>query len=134
MPGLSRLFLRLSLLHLMVGLTLGALLLTGKGLPAWGGRLWGLLPPHVSALLWGWTTQFVMGVAYWILPRVGGARPRSALAWAALVLLNAGLGGMYLAYLFATPRWLLLLIRATPLGACLAFAVHAWPRVRPTYP
>jgi hypothetical protein len=54
MPRLSCWCLRASLLHLLVGFTLGALLLFHKGVPVHP-AFWQLLPPHIECLLLGWT-------------------------------------------------------------------------------
>lgn len=81
---------RLSFCWLVGAGLLGALLLAGKGVPA-------LLPAfgdaalHGELLLAGWLVQLALGVAYWIVPRVGGERPRSGLAVAGAALLNLGL-------------------------------------------
>ncbi len=132
MPRLSRWFLRAALIHLLLGFTLGAALLAHKGLGL-DPRLWRVLPAHMDSLLWGWTAQLAMGVAYWILPRVSGRRPRPALAWAAFVLLNLGVLAVDLASLLAAPGWLIPVGRLVEAAAGLSFALHAWQRVRPTF-
>jgi hypothetical protein len=68
MPRLSVFMLRTALIHLGIGFTLGALLLSNKGIP-YALELWRLLLPHVEFVLFGWTMQLMMGVAFWILPR-----------------------------------------------------------------
>jgi hypothetical protein len=92
MPRVSVWFVRAALVYLGAGFTLGALLLTEKGL-GFSPGLWRWLPVHFELLLVGWFVQLVMGVAYWIFPRFGmsqAARGREELAWLALALLNAG--------------------------------------------
>jgi len=132
MPRLSRWLIRASLLHLLVGFTLGALLLAQKaGAPA--PLLWRTLPLHTELLLLGWIVQLTMGVAYWILPRFGAgpARGNEVLGWAAFVLLNAGVLAAGIAPALGLPGSVRLLGRASEAAAAVSFALNAWPRVKP---
>ena len=130
MPRLSVWMVRASLVYLGLGVTFGALLLANKGVPL-APALWALLPLHVECVLIGWTVQLAMGVAYWILPRFGGERRREGLGWLAFALLNAGI------LTAGTGSWVAGLASVTFLGrlaellAAAAFALHAWPRVKP---
>ncbi len=129
MPPLSVWALRLACLHLVLGLTLGSVLLANKGvvfLPA--AAAW--RPAHEQTLLFGWTVQLVFAVGYWVLPKFAGGRSRGndALAMLAVGLVNLGvLCGVILplAGLSQTPAY------ALEAGAAAAFALHAWPRVKP---
>lgn len=48
-----------------------------------------LRPAHVNIVLWGWTSQAMLGLALWVVPRTCQAPLRGRrLAWAALALLN----------------------------------------------
>ena len=139
MPRLTQWCVRIALLNLLFGFTLGGMLLLAKsGLV--DPLVWLWLPAHVDALIVGWMMQFAMGMAYWILPRrrvVGRGRPE--LAWAAFILLNVGLvisvGLSWLRYWLLEWVWLQ---RAFPLGlalqvlALLLFVGYAWQRVLPT--
>lgn len=136
MPTLSRYFIRSALLCLVVGFTLGGLILAAKG-GAVDPQVWVWLPVHMALLLNGWLVQLSLGVAYWILPRVYlRERGRRAWAWAGFAVFQAGLvltvmaaAGLWVpeaASLFAPA-----LILQTA-GVAL-FAVHAWPRIRPTF-
>src|ERR1051325_5740556 len=91
MPALSRWFVRASLVYLVGGFSLGALMLALKATSRHGAMALALVP-HVELLLVGWTMQLTMGVAFWILPRFEGGASRGAVgyAWLAFVLLNAG--------------------------------------------
>jgi hypothetical protein len=130
MPRLSCWFVRASLIHLALGITLGGLLLFHKGVPLHP-LLWRILPTHVEFLLTGWTLQLAMGVAFWILPRVRGARPKKEAAWLAFLLLNVGVWLAGVGPALLAPGWVASLGRAAEMGAALAFSVHAWPRIRP---
>lgn len=58
---------RASLVWLLAGITIGALMLVDRVVPGdW--QLW-LLPTHGHMLFVGWFVQFVIGIAYWLLPR-----------------------------------------------------------------
>lgn len=135
MPGLSRYFVRSSLLCLGLGFTLGGLILSAKaGLVTTDVWIW--LPAHIALLLFGWLIQLALGVGYWILPRqVGGDRGQPAWAWGSFAACQAGLAlvifsllGMWIgpAGQLLTPGIILL---ALGVGA---FAIHAMPRIRAT--
>lgn len=134
MPRLSVWAIRLSLIYLALGFTLGGLLLWNKGLPL-SPVLWMLLPAHIEALLFGWITQLILGVAFWILPRFSTAprRGNEPLAWLALLLINLGILLSITSSLVRSPSlelFLPFLARAAQAGAVIAFAIHAWPRVK----
>jgi hypothetical protein len=130
MPRLSRWFIRASLVYLSLGFTFGALMLFNKGvlLSVW---LWQLLPAHIEFLLLGWTVQLAMGAAFWILPRFRSSRGNEKAAWAAFILLNAGVWIVGMGRLIGMPSPLIVVGRAAEAGAAIAFAIHAWPRVKP---
>jgi hypothetical protein len=132
MPRLTRWAIRASLLYLLLGFTLGALILIQKGL-ALHPAIWSLLPAHIEFLIWGWTFQLVLGMGYWILPRFSSP-PRHGnpiAAWTALALLNLGI------WLVGLTPWLgqagvysVAIGRLAQLGAGLAFLYNAWGRVK----
>jgi len=130
MPRLSRWFIRSALAYLALGFTLGALMLFNKGVPFYP-ALWRLLPTHVEFLLLGWTVQLAMGVAFWILPRFSSSRGNEKAAWLAFVLLNVGVWLARLVPLLGAPPVISFLGRLAEVGAGAAFAVHAWPRIKP---
>lgn len=132
MPRFSLWALRLSLLHLLLGFTLGALMLTNKGVP-WLPDVWRLLPAHIDVLLFGFVAQLAIGMAYWILPRHrGGYRGSESWFWASLTLLNLGIGLIAAAGLIkATWPWLALGHSLEGIGATI-FLFQAWRRIRPS--
>jgi hypothetical protein len=130
MPRLSIYLIRTALLHLLLGFTLGALLLANKGILIHP-LIWRLLPIHIEILLLGWTVQLALGVAFWILPRFQNARPRAALAWVAYLLLNLGVALVTLSVFFLSTPLLVFYGRLAEAGAVVAFALHAWPRIKP---
>lgn len=132
MPRLSAWLVRAALLYLGAGFLFGALLLFNKGVPFLA-ALWRLLPVHQEWLLLGWTAQLTLGLAYWILPRFEARRQREHWAAAAGLLLNAGVWTVSAAAWFSLPGGWLLAGRLLEAAAVLAFAWHAWPRVKPAW-
>lgn len=79
----------------------------------------------------GWTVQLALGVAFWVLPRFHSARGDVRPAWAAWLLLNIGVWLVGVGPLIGFAGASTLLGRLAEVGAAVAFAVHAWPRVKP---
>lgn len=140
MDRLSSLMLRLSLVWLVLGIVLGGIMLTDNRIPGdW--RVW-FAPTHGHMLFVGWFLQFVVGVAFWLLPRkrspgrpLGYSEP---LAFAAVVALNLGL----LLRVAAEPAehagwtsdWIFPALAASAIlqvAAIAVFAAQLWPRVGP---
>jgi hypothetical protein len=121
---------RTALVYFTLGFAAGALMLAGRGLDSgeWVSRL---RPVHAEFLLLGWTVQLALGVAFWILPRfrAGPERGREGPAWAAFVLLNAGVLATTAAG-FGAPPVTALLGRSAEALAAAVFALHAWPRIK----
>lgn len=130
MPRLSRWMIRTAFVYLLLGFTVGGLLLTHKGLPLHP-ALWGWLPAHIEFLLIGWIVQLTMGVAFWILPRYWQKprRPRAVLAQIAFLLLNGGIWLVVAGTTFRAGRWVLFAGRAAEVSAVILFALHAWKRI-----
>ena len=131
MPRLSCWFVRASLVYLVAGFTIGAVMLILKAVP-WAQASGWLMTPHIEFLLIGWTVQLTMGVAFWILPRFEEGRSRGAVgaAWLAFALLNAGVILVASEPLFHGAGFTRLSGRAAEAGAVAAFCLHAWPRIR----
>ncbi len=131
MPRLAGWFVRASMLYLLAGFTLGALMLAQDGIPFYPPILMAL-PIHMEFLLVGWLVQLAMGVAFWIFPRFGMGLPRSrgneALIWAAFWLLNAGL------CLLVLELWIpvmLLVGRMAEAAGVIVYAFGTWRRIKP---
>jgi hypothetical protein len=131
MPKLSVWLVRASLVHMGIGFLLGALILHHKGIPIYLWT-WKLLNPHIELMILGWTMQFVMGIAFWILPRFSGDQRygKVYLGWWSLGLLNLGIS------LTAAGMWLgddlmALVGRLGSLSAVLLFVFVIYPRVKP---
>lgn len=132
MPRLAVLTIRAALLYLATGFTLGGLLLFNKGLPFYPAIV-RVLPAHIEFLLFGWTFQLVIGVAFWIFPRFTREpkRGRVSFAWLSVVLLNLGIILAVVGPLMSASPWLTFFGRVMETGAVLVFAVYAWSRVKP---
>ncbi|GAB4528871.1 MAG: hypothetical protein OHK0046_48210 [Anaerolineae bacterium] len=132
MPKLSVWLVRASLLHMGVGFLFGALILHHKGIPIYGWT-WKLLNPHIELLVFGWTMQLVMGVAFFALPRFTNRVKRygmEILGWISFMLLNGGV------ILVAIANWfdlgeVVLIGRLLSLLAVTLYVVMIWPRVKP---
>ena len=86
MPPVARLFVRTSLLMLVAGAAIGAV---GLAEPSWLTRERSLT--HTHLLLVGWLLNFVLGVAWWMFPRIAGTVARAGWPVAGWAMLNAGL-------------------------------------------
>jgi len=130
MPRLSQWYIKLAFSYLLLGFTLGALLLAHKGRPLHP-ALWGWLPAHIEWLLIGWVAQLTLGVAFWILPRFWKEprRGNTTGAYVALVLLNTGIWLVSLAGALRLSPWALAGGRLLEVAAAVAFAHAVWPRV-----
>lgn len=126
MPTLSIWSIRAACVHLVVGWTIGALMLAGKSLSLpWPVFDW--LPLHIHLLFFGWMVQLAFGVAYWMLPTFGRDRGRRPPAVAAVVLANVAVVLALVHVLGWLPDWPIFAAEALAAGA---FAVHAWPRIK----
>ncbi len=135
MPRLSQWYIKLAFGYLLAGFTVGALLLANKGRPI-PPALWGLLPArmlsaHIEWLLIGWVAQLTLGVAFWILPRFWQEprRGNTTGAVVAIVLLNAGIILVSLGPALGLGSWAAAGGRLLEIGAAVAFAHAAWPRI-----
>lgn len=130
MPRLTVWFLRASMLYLLAGFTLGALMLAQEGI-SYDPAIDRVLPMHMEFLLIGWLVQLAMGVAFWIFPRFGWSLPHSrgseVLIWASFWLLNAGI------CLAASSIWIpaaLMAGRIAEATAVIVYAAASWRRIK----
>ncbi|MDX1417065.1 MAG: hypothetical protein R3293_22865 [Candidatus Promineifilaceae bacterium] len=130
MPRLSQWIIRTAFIYLILGFTVGGLLLVHKGLPLHP-ILWSWLPAHIEFLLFGWIVQLTIGVAYWILPRywTQPRRPNPQLALIAYLLLNIGIWLVVAGTTLRAGPWTTAAGRAAEMGAVIFFAFHAWKRI-----
>lgn len=127
-----------SLIWMIVGICMGALMLVDHLVPGdW--RAW-FLPTHGHILFVGWFVQFVIGIAFWLLPRkrvpalpLGYGEHK---AFIALIMLNIGLA----CRVIAEPAWrnrsdaawidsLLVASSVLQVVAIVTFVTQLWPRI-----
>jgi uncharacterized cupredoxin-like copper-binding protein len=125
---------RAAFLCLLIGFTIGGLILSAKG-GIVAARVWIWLPVHVILLVNGWMLQLSLGVAYWIAPRIRLAeRGRRPFAWAGFTAFS--LGNMLLIVSLARLWWTDFAKLTAPsvilqmLGVSF-FVFHLLPRIRP---
>jgi len=137
MPLLSRWHVKMAFIYFLAGIIIGGLMMTGKWIemPRW---VWLLRQTHVHLLVFGWITQLIFGIAYWMLPRLTRFQPRGneLVNWTVFITFNVGLL-MRIAFeplhfdgptpalglLLAASGWLQVVAGAL-------FVVNAWRRVR----
>ena len=138
MDRLTSIMLRLALGWLVIGFVIGGAMLTDREVPGqW--RLW-LAPGHGHMLFVGWFLQFVIGVAYWLLPRKRSPRQPVGYverpAYIAVAALNSGL--MFRVGAEAAERsghandlsfTALVIAAVLQILAAAIFVVQLWPRV-----
>lgn len=136
MTRYSKWAVRISLVYLIAGFSIGALMLSDKGFTVYPAVV-KLLPIHIEFLMFGWFVHLIFGVAYWMFPRFTpketGLRPRGFVraAWASLVILNLGLVLFATGQLTHSTLWYRLAGRGVELVAVVCFFVNIWPRVKP---
>ncbi len=132
MPLLSRMMLWIAFLELSLGVTLGGIVFTAKGIPSILLTAWVWRPIHIELLIIGWAFNLIFGVAYWIFPRFNRAeRPRAYLALIGFIALNLGILLYSLALLSLLPPLFRLIARLIEFVALLSFALHLLPRAKP---
>lgn len=136
MPKLSEIYIKISMVYLLIGFTLGALLLAHKGIP-FASSLWNFLSVHVEWVLLGWILHLAMGVAYWMFPRFNPSktgkhqRGNIVAAWTALVLLNAGILVYSASIALGQYTWGPFVGRVLEISGVIAFVLNLWPRTKP---
>lgn len=132
MPKLSVWMIRSALIYMGIGFLFGAMLLSHKGIPLFSWT-WRLIFLHVELMIFGWTMQFVMGIAFFILPRFSKRANRYGaeyLGWWSFYLLNSGVILTLFAHWYLS-NILILIGRLLVLLAIGAFIAMIWERVKP---
>lgn len=136
MPTLTRWLVKTSFVYLALALLAGLLLAAQSTL--------GLVVPdelfsvYVHLLVFGWLTQLVFGVVFWMFPKYSAERPRGSetLGWWTYALLNLGL----ILRAIAEPvqamspslltGWTLVVSAGLQLAAGVTFVLNSWKRIR----
>jgi len=74
MPPLTRWFIKTSFIYFASALILGLILALQPFLSL--GALSGLFPVYIHMLVFGWLTQLIFGVVFWMFPKYSSERPR----------------------------------------------------------
>ena len=130
MPLLTRIFIKTAMICLAFSLVLGILLASGVTN--------GLFPVYIHLLVFGWLTQLIFGVVFWMFPKYSLEKPRGseALGWWTYALLNIGLLLRAIAEPIQSARpnplggWMLILSASLQFLSGLLFVVNSWGRVK----
>ncbi len=144
MPPIARAYIKAAFAYFILAFLLGALMMLDRwlGFSRW---LKAVYLSQLHLLMVGWITQLAIGVAYWMFPRfkrTQDARPRGSdvLAWAVLIVLNAGLLMRFVfepLYLMGPQPWLAALVALAGVLQALAaigFGLLIWGRIRAMEP
>lgn len=136
MPTVTRWFIKTSFICLGLALIAGLLLAlqTELGLTA----ISALFPVYIHLLVFGWLTQLVFGVVYWMFPKFSIEKPRRSpgLGWWTYGLLNLGLLLRAVAEPIQSIRpnpaagWTLVVSAVLQFLAGVAFVTNSWARVK----
>jgi len=130
MPLLTRIFIKTAMIYLALALVLGILLASGVTN--------GLFPVYIHLLVFGWLTQLIFGVVFWMFPKYSVEKPRGseALGWWTYALLNIGLLVRAITEPIQSMQpntfggWLLVISAVIQFIAGLLFVVNSWGRVK----
>lgn len=136
MPTVTRWFIKTSFVCLGLALIAGLLLALQAELGL--GVLSALFPVYIHLLVFGWLTQLVFGVVYWMFPKFSIEKPRrsSVLGWWTYGLLNTGLLLRAIAEPIQSVQpstaagWTLVASALLQFLAGLAFVINSWARVK----
>lgn len=130
MPLLTRTFVKTAMICFALALALGILLALGVTN--------GLFPVYIHLLVFGWLTQLIFGVVFWMFPKFSAEKPRGSepLGWWTYALLNIGLLQRAIAEPIQSTQpnplsgWMLVISAILQFLAGLLFAVNSWGRVK----
>ena len=130
MPLLTRIFIKTAIICLALALVLGILLASGVTN--------GLFPVYIHLLVFGWLTQLIFGVVFWMFPKYSVEKPRGseALGWWTYALLNIGLLLRAIAEPIQSDRpnplggWMLILSASLQFLSGMLFVINSWGRVK----
>lgn len=130
MPRVSRWMIKAALIYFGVGITFGSYLLLQKATFS-DPDVWQFLPYHIEMMVFGWILQFVMGVAYWMLPRFVQGPPRGPVwkSWAMVGLLNAGILLNLANFTYSNAALLSLIARLFEVASIGLFIQIHWQRI-----
>ncbi|MCC6259615.1 MAG: hypothetical protein IT311_02030 [Anaerolineales bacterium] len=130
MPLLTRTLIKTAMVCLILALILGIALAFGATN--------GFFPAYIHLLVFGWITQLIFGVVFWMFPKYSLEKPRGseALGWWMYAALNLGLLLRALVEPLQAARpnafsgWALVVSAALQFTAGVLFVLNSWKRVR----
>ncbi len=130
MPLLTRTFIKTGMICLAIALMLGILL--ALGVPN------GLFPVYIHLLVFGWLTQLIFGVVFWMFPKFSVEKPRGneTVGWWTYALLNIGLLLRAIAEPIQSTQpspfggWMLILSAVLQFLSGSLFVLNSWGRVK----
>jgi hypothetical protein len=130
MPLLTRTFVKTAMVCFALALVLGIALALGATN--------GLFPIYIHLLVFGWLTQLIFGVVFWMFPKFSVEKPRGSetLGWWTYALLNIGLLLRAIAEPIQSTQanpisgWMLVLSAILQFLAGSLFVVNSWGRVK----
>lgn len=133
MPKLTRWFLKAALVYLILALCSGILFVLPNRT-----AIAGLFPVYIHMLVFGWLTQLVFGVAWWMFPKYSSSNLRGHewLGWTTFIALNLGLilrmifEPLQNIASFPMVGWMLVIAAILQWLSGVAFVANTWPRVR----
>ena len=133
MPKLTRWYLKAALVYLILALCSGMLFVLPNRT-----AIAGLFPVYIHMLVFGWLTQLVFGVAWWMFPKYSSSNLRGHewLGWTTFIALNLGLilrmifEPLQNIVSFPMVGWMLVIAAILQWLSGVAFVANTWPRVR----
>lgn len=130
MPLLTRIFIKTAMVCLALALVFGILLALGLTNS--------LFPVYIHLLVFGWLTQLIFGVVFWMFPKFSVEKPRGSvtLGWWTYAFLNIGLLLRAIAEPMQSTQptfidgWLLVLSAILQFLSGLLFVINSWGRVK----
>lgn len=133
MPKYSIYFIKTAFIYFIFGTILGATILINKAYN-FNSLIWNILPIHIEILFIGWFLQFILGVAYWIMPKYFSSKSygNENLIKSSYILINSGLIiKTLLDYFTSNTFYSLSLVAFLPIFiGVILFASNIWLRVR----
>ncbi len=138
MPPLSRAFIKAGLIDFILALIAGMLTVARPVITSLPATISLLYPVYLHLLMVGWVTQLIMGVGYWMFPKLSREKPRGSerLGWAVFVLLNVGLVLRAISEPLVVIQptwnlgWVLALSAVLQLIAGWGFVINTWRRIK----
>lgn len=137
MPTLTRVFIKTGMIYFLMAMVVGVAL-AAPSLFSMPSTLAALRPVYFHLFMVGWVLQLIIGIAFWMFPKLSKHEPRGseALGWLVYICLNIGLifrafGEILLALRPGSETgWTLALAAVLQLVAGWGFIVNTWLRVK----